>query len=102
MEIQNDMYKSLRATILCAQKGNYYYDYQAPVLIITANRKGYENAIADSVCMLENMMLKAAELQIGSCWINQLHWLDENPIARKKFFSLGIGEDETVTGAAVF
>lgn len=52
--------------------------------------------------MLENMMLKAAELQIGSCWINQLHWLDENPVVREKLLSLGLGKDETVTGGAVF
>lgn len=102
MEVQEDMYKSLKSSILRSKKGNYYYDFQAPVLIITANKKGYGNAIADSACMLENMMLKATELQIGSCWINQLHWLDENSVVRKKLLSLGLDDDETVTGGEVF
>lgn len=67
----------------------------------TPNKKGYGNAIADSACMLENMMLKATQLHVGSCWINQLHWLDENPVIREKLISLGLGEDETVTGGLV-
>lgn len=102
MEVQEDMYKSLKNSILLSKKGHYCYDYRAPVLVITANKKGYGNAIADSACMLENMMLKAAELQIGSCWINQLHWLDENPVIREKLLSMGLREEETVTGGAVF
>lgn len=48
------------------------------------------------------MMFKAAELQIGSCWINQLHWLDENPVVREKLLSLGLCDDETVTCSVVF
>lgn len=98
MELQEGMYKSLQHSIALSKKGNYRYDFDAPVLIITANKKGYGNAIADSACMLENMMLKATQLHVGSCWINQLHWLDENPVMREKLISLGLGEDETVTG----
>ena len=98
MEIQDGMYKSLQHSITLSKKGSYRYDFEAPVLVITANKKGYGNAIADSACMIENMMLKATQLQIGSCWINQLHWLDENPVIRRKLQELGLGEDETVTG----
>lgn len=98
MEIQEDTYKSLRNSILQSQKGNYVFDFHAPVLIVTANKKVYGNALADSACALENMMLKATELGIGSCWINQLHWLDENVVIRQKLQELGLGEDETITG----
>ena len=47
-------------------------------------------------------MLMANALDLGTCWINQLHWLDENPVIREKLLSLELGEDETVTGGAVF
>lgn len=102
MQIVDNMYKSMKNSILRSKKGNYFYDYQAPVLVITANKKGYGNAIADSACMIENMMLKATELNIGSCWINQLHWLADNHVIKEKLLSLGLNEDETVTGGVVF
>ena len=44
------------------------------------------------------MLLQAAELGIGSCYINQLHWLDGNPRIREQLQALGLKEDETVTG----
>jgi nitroreductase len=71
------------------------------VLIVTANRKGYGNAIADSACALENMMIAANALDLGSCWINQLHWLDENEAVRAFLQEKGIKEDETITGGLI-
>lgn len=99
MEADENTYKSLKNAITKAKKGGYVYDYHAPVLIVTANRKGYGNAMADCACALENMMLAAASLDVGSCWINQLHWLDENPAVRAELERLGLSPDETVCGA---
>lgn len=99
MEAAEDTYKSLKKAILSSKKGDYVYDYRAPVLVVTANRAGYPNAMADCACALENMMLAAASLDVGSCWINQLHWLDENPAVRSALQSWGLGENETVCGA---
>ena len=102
MEITDDMYRSLKHSILKSREGDYIYDYNAPVLVITAHKKGYGNAMADSVCIIENMLLKATELSIGSCYINQLHWLDDDAAIREKLESLGLKEDETITAAAIF
>ena len=62
--------------------------------------------MADSACVLENMMLAANALDVGSCWINQLHWLDsysgmtgEHPEVDAYLRSLGLKEDETVCGS---
>lgn len=99
MEVTEDTYRSLKKAILSSQKGSYVYDYHAPVLVVTANRAGYRNAMADCSCALENMMLAAASLDVGSCWINQLHWLDENEAVRSALESWGLGPDETVCGA---
>lgn len=101
MEVTEDMYASLKHTINAAKTGNYVFHYGAPVLIVTANRKGYGNAIADSACALENMMIAANALDLGSCWINQLHWLDENDTVRAYLEARGLREDETITGGLI-
>lgn len=71
------------------------------MLIEVAKRRGYGNAMADSTCALENMMIAANALDLGSCWINQLHWLDEDPMIRARMYELGLGEEETITGGLI-
>ena len=101
MEVEPDAYVSLRHSVSAAKKGGYVFHYSAPVLIVTANKKGYGNAIADSACTLENMMIAANALDLGACWINQLHWLDENADVRAYMEALGLGKDETITGGLI-
>ncbi len=101
MDIEEDTYVSLKNSIRASKSGDYVFHYGAPILIVTANRKGYGNAIADSACLLENMMLEANALDLGSCWINQLHWLDENEVVREFLYKIGLKENETVTGGLI-
>ena len=101
MELSDDLYISLRNSVKAAKSGNYVFHYNAPVLIVVANRRGYGNAMADSSCALENMMIAANALDLGSCWINQLHWLDEDPTIRARMYELGLGEEETITGGLI-
>ncbi len=101
MEIKEDMYISMKGAISASKKGVFVFHYNAPVLIVTANQKGYGNAIADSACAIENMMITANSLDLGSCWINQLHWLDENPRIREFLYKYGLKEEETITAALV-
>ena len=101
MDVGPDAYVSLRHAAEASKKGNYVFHYGAPVLIVTANRRGYGNAVADSACCLENMMIAANALDLGACWINQLHWLDENEAVRKYLEKLGLSENETVTGGLI-
>ena len=98
MDITEDMYVSLKGSIAASKKGNYVFYYNAPVLIVVANKQGYGNAIADSACALENMMIAANALDLGSCWINQLHWLDDHTKIREFMIKHGLKEDETITG----
>ena len=90
---------SVRNSIGKAQAGGYVFHYGPPVLIILAAKKAYPNGLADCACALENMMLAANALDLGSCWINQLHWLDEAPAIRDFLYGLGLQADETVCGA---
>jgi nitroreductase len=96
MELRDDLYKSLKNSIMLSQKGNYSFSYNAPVLIVVANKKDYGNNMADVACAVENMMLAANELDLGSCYINQLKWLNEEPSIRGYLGTLGLKEDERV------
>ena len=96
MELRDDLYKSLKNSITLSRKGNYSFCYTAPVLIVVANRKDYGNNMADVACAVENMMLAANELDLGSCYINQLKWLNEEPTLLEYLRSLGLQEDERV------
>ena len=101
MEITEDMYVSLKNSIAASKKGGYVFHYNAPVFIVVANKKNYGNAMADSSCALENMMIAANALDLGACWINQLHWLDENEAVRSFMRVHGLGDDETITGGLI-
>ncbi len=99
MEIEENTYKSLVHSITAAKNGKYVFHYNCPVLIITANKKDYGNNMVDCACALENMMLMANALDLGSVWINQLRWLNENPVILEKMKELGMADDERVYGA---
>ena len=101
MEITEGMYASLKFSVSASKKGGYIFHYNAPVFIVVANKKGYGNAMADSACALENMMIAANALDLGSCWINQLHWLDENESVHQYMLEHGLAEDETITGGLI-
>lgn len=68
-------------------------------MVVTANKKDYGNNIADCACALENMMLMANALDLGSVWINQLKWLNENMVILEEILKLGMEPDERVYGA---
>lgn len=99
MEYTENMYKSLKNSIRLSKQGDYHFFYKAPMLIVVANKKDYGNNIADTACALENMMIMANNLDLGSCWINQLRWLNENPKVIEYFKNLGMKDEEVICGA---
>ena len=101
MEADENTYPSLRSSILQAKKGGYIFTYHAPVLVIVANRKDYGNNMADSVAAVENMMIAANALDLGSCYINQLYWLNEEPSLLAYLRELGLKENERVYASLV-
>ena len=96
MELRDDLYKSLKNSITLSRKGSYSFCYNAPVLVVVASQKEYGNNMADVACAVENMMLAANELDLGSCYINQLKWLNEEPTLLEYLRSLGLKESERV------
>ena len=93
------MYPSMRTSITLSKQGNYAFHYNAPCLIVLANRKDYGNNMADVACCLENMMIMANACDHGSCWINQLKWLNENEEVLRFFETFGLKEEERIYGA---
>ena len=43
--------------------------YSAPYLIIISAKDGHVTRLEDTACIIENMSLKATDLEIGSCYI---------------------------------
>lgn len=83
-----------------AKSDEFSFFHQAPAVIITSNVTGYPNGIADNAAALQNMLLCATELGLGSCWVNTLHTIcNEKPI-RALLSRLGVPENHTVYGAA--
>jgi len=99
MEITSENEANVGGAIKMSQKGNYVFKYNAPVLIVVANKKNYGNNMADACAAMENMLLAANALDLGACWINQLRWLQDNPVLLDYLHSLGMREDEWVFGS---
>lgn len=96
MEVTPENDDNFGGAIHAAKKGGYVFMYNAPVLIVVANKRDYGNRYADVSCAMQNMMLAANALDLGSCWINQLRWLQDNPVLRAYLQKLGMAEDEEV------
>lgn len=93
---RDDLYINVRNGVKRAQAGNYRFFYDAPSLIIVANERENLNGFADAACAMQNMMLEATELGIANCWINQLRWLDENPVIHQYLEEFGLKKEEVV------
>ncbi len=70
--------------------------YGAPALVVVANRKENKMALQDASCALENMMLAACALGVGSRWINQPFALSDDAELRAL---LGLPEEERICGS---
>lgn len=98
--IPDDDYPGKHGAKKHSQREDYNFYYHAPTLIIASNRPNYENAMADCALALENIFLAAQSLGLGSCYINQLHWLRNDKDIRDYFFELGIPKEHTICSAA--
>jgi nitroreductase len=98
--VPDDDYRAKHLAKTISQKEGYNFYYNAPVLIIASNKPDYENAMADCALGLENIFLAAQSLGLGSCYINQLHWLRGDGPLREYLSGLGIPKEHTICGAA--
>lgn len=98
--IPDDDYPGKLAAKANSQRNDYNFYYHAPTLIIASNKPNYENAMADCALALENLFLAAQSLGLGSCYINQPHWLRNDSGLRDYLWELGIPKEHTICSAA--
>ena len=65
-------------------EGKFVFNYGAPVLIVLASQASYANNFADVSCAMQNMMLACNELDLGSCWVNQIRHLKTTNASKLK------------------
>lgn len=99
MEEKEGMPPVFLSLIKRAKQGEVDVTYGAPVLIVTANKKGSANAAADCACALQNMMLTASALGLGNVWVNQFLMLRDAPPIAEFFAGIGLEEDEELFGS---
>ena len=73
--------------------------YGAPALVLVTNRKDHAMAPQDAACAMENMMLAAFSLGVGSCWINQLYRTREDREVQEKLAEIGVTPEEMPVAA---
>lgn len=64
--------KLARAIAEADNRGPEYNFYGAPVIINISCERDDRNALLNGAAAIENLMLAATELGLGSCWINQV------------------------------
>ena len=70
------------------------FRYGAPALVLVTNRKDHAMAPQDAACAMENMMLAAFSLGVGSCWINQLYRTREDREVQEKLAEISVKPEE--------
>lgn len=97
-EIVNQLTKEI--TLALDKHEDYSCFYHAPCIVIVSGPKTYSALKTDGSCILQNMFLAATDLQIGSCWINQLGGIEDIPKIRKILNMCNIPDDHLVCGCA--
>lgn len=78
----------------------YNFYYNAPALIIVSMSENALYPREDAGCAMENMMLAATSLSLGSCWINQLgNGASENAGVRAVLDEMGVPKQNSVYAA---
>lgn len=72
------------------------FRYAAPALVLVCNRKDCGVALQDASCAMENMMLAAWSLGMGSRWVNQLWRLSDDPDLRALLAPIGLSDEECI------
>lgn len=73
--------------------------YNAPTYVIVLAPENANNPVQDGSCILENMMLEAHALGLGSCWIHREREMFEKPEAKKLLADWGLPQNLIGIGA---
>lgn len=98
--VQNELLKeklaNLNAQIMEATSNPYY---NAPTYILVMAPDDARYPIHDCSCVLENMMIAAQSLGIGTCWIHREKEMFECEEGKKLLLEMGLQENMIGVGA---
>lgn len=77
-----------------------YNFYKPNALILCSAPRESMHAIEDCAVAMQNIMLAAHSLGVGSVWINQFKGVCDDPIVRTQLSKIGLPEDHLVWGTA--
>lgn len=81
-------------------RGLDYNFYNAPVNIIISYQRGEMHASLDGAAAMQNLLLAAEALGLGSCWINQVRDACDHSEVRTLLTEFGVPKDHTVICSA--
>lgn len=99
--LDEETYPAIAAGCRAARAEDYCFTFHAPALVIAVGRRDNQNAMADGACMLENLMLAAHSLGVGSCYVNQPRWMGEQAALRQILSKMGVDNSQIICGAVV-
>lgn len=89
-----------RAVAEADNRGPEYNFYGAPVNIFISYKRDEHHAFVDGAAAMENLLLMATELGLGSCWINQIRECCDDSKVRSLLTEYGVPEDHIVICSA--
>lgn len=89
---------ALQEVVAKGMENPSYTFYGTKALVIVTCNKEDVNGVEDGSCALENMMLAAHSLGLGSCWINQLKYCGDKPEVAAYLDKIGLPEGRRVVG----
>lgn len=89
-----------RAVAEADNRGPDYNFYGAPVQIIISYQRDEHHAFVDGAAAMENILLMATELGLGSCWINQIRECCDDAKVRALLTEYGVPENHIVICSA--
>lgn len=90
--------KDLQAVVAKGMENPDYTFYGPNAIVLVVCDKDAVNGVEDGACALENMMLAAHSLGLGSCWINQLKYCGDKPEVAAHLDKLGLPANRRVVG----
>ena len=77
------------------------YNFFAPAaFFIVSGERDNRNCFLDGAAAMENVLLAATSLGLGSCWINQVRDVCDNPQVRAILTEYGVPESHIVNASA--
>lgn len=81
----------------------YRVNFGAPMFVIVSADPDSSNCPAEDCALaLGNMFLAAHSLGLGSCWINQLGPIADDPVFRSLLTQMGVPSPNRIYGSAAF